>query len=715
MSSGERRSRSVYLWPGLILLLIGTGCAPLSSSFFSRLADNNIEGYEAPGTIDYSPALLEKAAKALAAQGRYRRGPVYGIAMQDALRGLQAERDLPVTGRFDTETLLALDLDPALLPGGLPSIKPDPVSQLVSNLKAFVDSTKTTRPSPPEHSPGRFSAQSPLSHLAAPVAVLVTGKKPLCTGFLIGPDLLLTAASCLTGPDSCGEIVARFNDQEDAKGRPLAAADYRCREILEIDQKLGYGLVRLAGQPGYDWGYLELADEGTAEGESLAVIGHPAGAGKRIYTECRAGGPAGGRDFGFSCEEGINMPGAPVISLRSRRVVAMLRAGRISSGKKGVGIGSRRLLAACPTCEPLRLGRGLLALGNGASDFFLQQGGRLGLLSSGEEGREIEWLPATWLGRWNLPGRYRAYAVDIDGNGADELVLENSEWLAIFKGKDGQPQLHWMAHDQIGNWQLSKNDLAWPGDFNGDGRGDLLMFNGRRLGLLMANGRKLTGSWLSGRHLGEWRFSRADRFAVGDFNGDGRDDVLVHRNTEAALFLSRGKRLDLVWSAAGSIGFWGLAAEDEYAAGDFTGDGCDELLVRRDRELAMLKMADEKMEVQWRRQGRLGSWHLGWQDRLHIADFTGDGRDDVLIRSNEWIGLLVSSGRFFTTPWLGFDRFLGWDLTPFDRELIGDFNRDGKADLLIIGPWGSGRFLSTGDALVEDSVPQGLVLAPSPK
>jgi V8-like Glu-specific endopeptidase len=717
MCSGERRNRAARLrwWRGLILLLVCTGCGPLSFAPASRLAVGNIEGYEAPGAIAYPEALLAQVAAALPAPGRDRRGPVYGIAMQNALRGLQAERGLPANGRLDTGTLLALGIDPALLPGGLEPITPDPFSRLLSRLEPFAVSEMTTAPqAASEHSPGRFAVHNPLVHMAAPVAALMEGEEAFCTGFLIGPETLLTAASCLASAP-CEHIVARFNFQEDARGRPLPPADYRCREIIEVDRELDYGLVRLAGEPGYDWGYLELTDRWAEEGEPLAVIGHPGGGGKLVFEKCRATAPDSGPDFSFSCDAEIDMAGAPVISRHSRRVVAMVRGGRILPETGGAGLGSRLLRTACRPCEPLRLGDGPLGLtGNGGNDFFLQQGGRLGLLRSRADGWESDWLPAAWLGQWSLPGRYLAHGVDLDGDGAGELVLKNSRWLAIFKGEGGQLQLHWIAHDRIGKWQLGGEDQAWAGDFNGDGLGDLLVFDGRRLGLLLANGRKLTGPWVGDPELGDWRFGRADRFTVGDFNGDGRDDVLVRRNDEAAVFFSRGERLELVWAAVSRLGFWELAAEDEHYAGDFTGDGCAEVLVRREGELALWKMVGDKMEVQWRQRGRLGAWRLGWQDRLLIADFNGDGRDDILIRGNEWIGLLISSGRFFTTPWLRFDRFRGWDLTPFDRELVGDFNRDGKADIMLFNPWGSGRFLSTGAALVEDRVRPGLVEVAEP-
>ncbi|MDA8164305.1 MAG: FG-GAP-like repeat-containing protein [Desulfobacteraceae bacterium] len=716
MASRERRGRWVRRWwPGLVLLLIGAGCAPRALAPGPPFAGGEAEGYEAPGTIGYPRPLLKKVAAALKAKGRYRRGPVYGIAMQEALRGLQAERQLEVTGRLDSSTLLALGLDPSLLPRGLPPVAPDPWARSLSCLRSKLIGTvpEPAAGLPPDHSPGRFSPASPLAHAAAAVASLAAGKKSFCTGFLVGPDLLLTAASCIPNEGLPEGTVARFNHQEDRRGRPLPTADYRCQKVLEIDRKLGYALVRVADEPGYDWGYLDLADDLAEAGEPLAVIGHPGGGAKRIFDGCRAEGSSGDGNLGLTCDAPIEMAGAPVIGSRSHQVVGVTGPGAIPAGKRGAVTGSRRLLAASPACEPLRTG-GLLARGRGAAGFFLQQRGRLGLLRSRKNGWQSEWLPAAWLGKYHLPGRCLAHLVDVDGNGVGELVLENSHWLGIFKVNGGKPRLHWIAHDRVGTWQLGKDDRSWPGDFNGDGKGDLLVFDGKQVGLLLAKGGRLTGAWRSGPRLGKWRFGPADRFYVGDFDGDGRADVLVRRGTAAAVFRSRGNRLELAWTAAGRVGPWELSSGDEHYVGRFTGGRRSEILTRRDGELALWAMEDGKMEVEWMKRQHLGPWRLGWQDRLLVADFTGDGRDDVLIRSDESIGLLVSSGRSFTTSWLRFDRFPGWDLTPFDRELAGDFNGDGKADLLLLGPSGSRRFLATGSGFAEDKGGQGLVLAPRP-
>jgi serralysin len=89
---------------------------------------------------------------------------------------------------------------------------------------------------------------------------------------------------------------------------------------------------------------------------------------------------------------------------------------------------------------------------------------------------------------------------------------------------------------------------------------------------------------------------------------------------------------------------------------------------------------------------------------LAVTDFDGDGLDDVLMRSNEWIGLLLSDGTTLTNTWLQYDWLGGWNPGLPDREVVGDFNGDGRADVLVRSPEWIGRFLSTGAALSQDLI-----------
>lgn len=104
---------------------------------------------------------------------------------------------------------------------------------------------------------------------------------PVCSGFLVAPDILVTAGHCITGPRSCSDFAWVFDYVEGTE--EINPADvYRCKEIIGQRQTLGifakkdYAVIRLdrrsERQP------LAYRKSGKIDkGESVLVIGHPSG------------------------------------------------------------------------------------------------------------------------------------------------------------------------------------------------------------------------------------------------------------------------------------------------------------------------------------------------------------------------------------------------------------------------------------------------------
>lgn len=107
-----------------------------------------------------------------------------------------------------------------------------------------------------------------------------------CSGFLVAPDVVVTAGHCIRSARDCSETKFVFDFAVSALGAEvpsLFSADqvYSCSEIikqeLERSNMQDYAVVRL-DRPAIGRAPLSVRREGQPElGQRLAVIGHPAG------------------------------------------------------------------------------------------------------------------------------------------------------------------------------------------------------------------------------------------------------------------------------------------------------------------------------------------------------------------------------------------------------------------------------------------------------
>jgi len=214
---------------------------------------------------------------------------------------------------------------------------------------------------------------------------------------------------------------------------------------------------------------------------------------------------------------------------------------------------------------------------------------------------------------------------------------------------------------------LACDSRAKPGDFNGDGRSDILFHNDDgQLALYLMSGFTV----LDARPLGtigpEWRL-----VGVADFDGDGHADVLFRRNDgQLALYLMDGFTV-LDSRFLGVVGpEWDLAV-----LADFNGDGRADMLFRRaDGQLALYLMngfavLDARM---------LGTAGPDWQ-LVGAADFNGDGKADMVFRHNDGqMSLYLMNGFTVLDARVFLSVAPNWTLLG-----VADFNGDGKGDLLF--------------------------------
>jgi LysM repeat protein len=248
-------------------------------------------------------------------------------------------------------------------------------------------------------------------------------------------------------------------------------------------------------------------------------------------------------------------------------------------------------------------------------------------------------------------------------------------------------------------WQsvfCTGNEICTVGDFNGDGKDDILLFtkntseiNRGKVGVGLSTGADFITmqSWYPFFCLGN------EICAVGDFDGDAKDDILYFGRDEAVSF-----NYGSVWVALSSgVGFaesqqWQdlfCTGEDICLIGDFDGNGQDDIINFIHTEVAdhlpgtILVAFSNGSEFITSQFGQ--NAFCGGNDTCIVGDVNGDRMSDIIrfVRpigadmGGTWVALATGNG--FDAPQLWNANFC----IPAEITCtIGDFNGDGRHDLV---------------------------------
>lgn len=296
---------------------------------------------------------------------------------------------------------------------------------------------------------------------------------------------------------------------------------------------------------------------------------------------------------------------------------------------------------------------------------------------------------------------------DYNGDGKkDVLAIRPSDGMVAVWLLDGITPVSTL--EARGDTELLHNTFAlrWRlkaiGDFNGDGRDDLLWMHSQtgKVVVWLMDGATPLATLVARGDTCELHENFGMKFlfgGIGDFDGDGCDDIVWYRSsdgmtvvwlldgaTPAATLQARGDTALLHEKMARSFQISGI--------GDFNGDDRDDIIWRH---------SSTGMVVIWLMDGGTSSYTLlarGDTGVIHdtlsllyqiqgIADFNGDGRDDILWRHQTngsiimWLVDGVTSA--ITLQARGDTGVIHPGLSSYVQIIgLGDFNGDSKTDVL---------------------------------
>jgi FG-GAP-like repeat len=283
--------------------------------------------------------------------------------------------------------------------------------------------------------------------------------------------------------------------------------------------------------------------------------------------------------------------------------------------------------------------------------------------------------------RTNITGHVTGHDLFGDGS-ADQLILRTASASSAVSWTGGLLTMYDLSSTSVLT-QIGQVGADWSvagsGDFNADGRSDILMQNDasgiRNIYSFTMGATQVTAITKLGAVGLDWQVD-----GTGDFNGDGFKDILLER------FNNGAKELDVLGvnnGAVTSVNVAGILTPLTYQVdgiGDLNKDGKDDILLHHDDATGRHFVALNEANYTTQSITNVATIGTEWQ-AAGLGDFNGDGYADILIQHDTAtardLGILVNQGGS------------GWvfkDLGPIvgknvQIDGIGDFNHDGTADI----------------------------------
>ena len=267
---------------------------------------------------------------------------------------------------------------------------------------------------------------------------------------------------------------------------------------------------------------------------------------------------------------------------------------------------------------------------------------------------------------YSSPYPYAVAVGDFNGDGKPDVVTTNlgsSNNVSVFMN-NGNGTFAPGANYSVGSEPYG----VAVGDFNGDGKPDLVTVNyaGNNVSVLMNNG---NGTFAAATNYSLAANSYPYGVAVGDFNGDGKPDLVIANSDTASVsvLLNNGNG-----TFAPAVNY-GTLSTTAVAVGDFDGDGKLDVVAGSYEAVSVLRGNGDGTLV-----GEV--YNAGvYVQSVAAGDFNNDGKPDLVTANplNNNVSVLLNNGNGkFAAPVNYSTGSYPWDVA------VADFNGDGKPDVV---------------------------------
>jgi AcrR family transcriptional regulator len=303
-----------------------------------------------------------------------------------------------------------------------------------------------------------------------------------------------------------------------------------------------------------------------------------------------------------------------------------------------------------------------------------------------------------------------AKASDVTGDGKADLAATGVlGWttlpVAASKG-DGTFEVTNEALHDFPALAATSGAKGVMGDFNGDGKADIALAGGAGwtgVPIAFSNGNgtfEVTNK--PAPNIPAWAAAGGAKLLAGDFNGDGRDDLLITGgagwSSIPVAFSNGDGTFKTTNEPAADVPGWAATANVKIMAADFNGDGKADLALAGgpgwNTVPVALSKGDGTFTVSNLPGGDVAFWAAVPGVKLAAGDVDGDGKGDIVITGGAgWgsvpVAFSAGDGTFRVTnnPAGGMPI---WATNPTAQLVVADFNGDGKADFALTGGFGWG-------------------------